>query len=140
MANIPYHGIIIHEDIECNLNLVMSKHLSTAVKVEFHLVGEGEGDFLHVKWFNGEGQVCENYFNDFENRWLRSQFMTALTALFHFPFEVINHDMDDVGGGGADGDDDGGDDDTDDDTIDFSDGAMNLDDIDTDDADTDEAE
>ncbi|CAB9515547.1 hypothetical protein SEMRO_722_G192920.1 [Seminavis robusta] len=135
MANINYHGINIHEDIERPLNAVMSKDLSTAVEVEFHLVGEGEGDFLHAKWFNGEGQVCEDYFNEFENRWLRSQFMTALTALFAFPFEVINHDMDDVGGDGADGGDVGGDDGGDDDTFDGGDdGMVDLDDTDTDDA------
>ncbi|CAB9516460.1 hypothetical protein SEMRO_784_G202030.1 [Seminavis robusta] len=109
MANINYRGINIHEDIERPLNAVMSKDLSTAVKIEFHLIGEGEDDLLHVEWFKGDGEVCEEYINDFENRWLRSQFITALTALFDLPFKVINHDMDDVAndaGAGAGGTDD----------------------------------
>ncbi|CAB9520727.1 hypothetical protein SEMRO_1129_G244380.1 [Seminavis robusta] len=146
MANINYHEINIHEDIERPLNAVMAKDLSTAVKVEFHLLGEGESDFLQVKWFNGEGQICEGYFNKFYNRWLRSQFITALTALFELPFEVINHDMDDVANdaddAGADGGDndgaDDGDDDTIDDMIDFpsdADGTIDWDEADTDDAD-----
>ncbi|CAB9516724.1 hypothetical protein SEMRO_802_G204670.1 [Seminavis robusta] len=137
MASINYRGISIHEDIERPLNAVMSKDLSTAVKIEFHLTGD---DLLYVTWFAGDDEVCEEYVNEFDHHLLRGQFMTALTALSGLPFKVINHDMDDVAddadvddaGAGADGTDGAGaDDDTIDDTIDFpsdADSSIDLDD------------
>ncbi|CAB9511263.1 hypothetical protein SEMRO_477_G150670.1 [Seminavis robusta] len=129
MANINYHGINIHEDIERPLNAVMSKDLSTAVKIEFHLTGD---DSLYVMWFEGGDEVCEEYVNEFDNHWLRGQFIMALTALSELPFKVINYDV--AGEDDANVDDagaDGTDDDTIDDTIDFpsdADGTINLDD------------
>ncbi|CAB9529762.1 hypothetical protein SEMRO_2615_G332700.1 [Seminavis robusta] len=134
MANIDYRGICIHEDIERPLNAVMSKDLSTAVKIEFHLTDD---ENLFVVWFAGDDEVCAEYVNEFDNHLLRGQFMTALTALSGLPFKVINHDMDDVAddaGAGVDGTDD----DTIDDAIDFpsdAEGTIDLDDADTDDAD-----
>ncbi|CAB9517428.1 hypothetical protein SEMRO_856_G211510.1 [Seminavis robusta] len=144
MASINYRGICIHEDIERPLNAVMSKDLSTAVKIEFHLTGD---ELLYVMWFAGDDEVCEEYVNEFDHHLLRGQFMTALTALSELPFKFINHDMDDVAddadvddaGAGADGTDgagaDGADGDTIDDTIDDAidfpsdaDSSINLDD------------
>ncbi|CAB9515722.1 hypothetical protein SEMRO_734_G194680.1 [Seminavis robusta] len=103
MANIDYRGICIHEDIERPLKAVMSKDLSTAVKIEFHLTDD---ENLFVMWFAGDDEVCGEYVNEFDNHLLRGQFMTALTALSELPFKVINHDMDDVAddaGVGVDG-------------------------------------